>query len=277
VPSEISLVGRQAYENSFTYTSVQAFEESAAAGAPNPALLKQADFSLVKPEQVSAYEIGYRASLKRVSLDINMYYNKYKDFIGNKTVVVPYYGETDFSDFDPSSGLPALPSVLALSQSDAKGFQIYTNSEADISSYGASFGISSRIFKDYSLGLSYTYAKFDFDQDSDPDYEAGFNTPENKFKISLGNPNFAKNFGFNLNYRWNDEYYWESTFSDALIDARSVFDAQLNYTVSNINSIFKIGGANIGGKEYFSALGVGAIGSQYYISWTLNLKKLGIK
>jgi len=269
VPSEISLVGRQAYENSFTLSSVQAFQASAAAGAPNPALLEKADFSLVQPEHVAAYEIGYRASLKRFSLDVNAYFNQYQDFIGNKTVVVPFYGETDFSDFVPSA-MPAPPSVIALSQSDAKGFQIYTNSKADISSYGGSIGISSRIYKDYNLGVSYTYAKFDFDQESDPDYEAGFNTPENKFKISVGNPNVAKNLGFNLNFRWNDEYLWESTFANATIEARSVFDAQVNYTVSKIKSVFKIGGANIGGKEYMSAPGNGSIGSQYYVSWTVN-------
>lgn len=260
--STVELIGRDAYENSFSLSSVY---------AGNPT---KAEFEYVKPEQVSAYEVGYRVSLKRISLDVNVYYNKYKDFIGNKSVLVPYYGQTDFSDITPlppEQGGPTPTSLIALSQGDYSAFQVYTNSEADISSYGASFGLSSRIYKDYSLGFSYTFAKFDFDQESDPDYEAGFNTPENKFKISLGNPNFAKNFGFNLNYRWSDEYYWESSFSDALIDARSVFDAQINYSVSKINSVFKIGGANIGGKEYFSAPGVGAIGSQYYISWTLNL------
>ena len=32
----------------------------------------------------------------------------------------------------------------------------------------------------------------------------------------------------------------------------------------------KIGGANIGGDEYFTAFGSGFIGTQYYISWTAN-------
>jgi len=108
------------------------------------------------------------------------------------------------------------------------------------------------------------------DQKSDPDYEAGFNTPEHKVKISFGNTDVLENLGFNLNVRWNDKYLWESTFANAVIDAKTVVDAQVNYTVSKWKSIFKLGGANLGGKEYMSAPGNGSIGSQFFVSWTIN-------
>ena len=113
-------------------------------------------------------------------------------------------------------------------------------------------------------------SKFDFDQTTDPDYEAGFNTPEHKFKVSIGSTSLFENLGFNINYRWSDEYFWQSTFADATIDARHVVDAQVNYTISKLKSVIKIGGANLGGKEYYSAPGVGKIGSQFYASWTIN-------
>lgn len=257
VPSTVQLSGASAYNNAFSLSSVLA-------GAP-----VKADFGYVKPEKVTAYEIGYRAGFGRLSLDANAYYNQYKDFIGNKTVIVPLYGEADFSDFDPTT-MPAPPAAIALSQGDFKPFQIYTNSPADISSYGGSLGISTRLYADFNFGVSYTLAKFDFDQSTDPDYEAGFNTPEHKVKISFGNPKIVKNLGFNINYRWSDVYFWESTFVDAKVSARSVVDAQINYTVPGIKSTFKIGGANIGSHEYYSAPGVGKIGSQYYASWTIN-------
>jgi hypothetical protein len=31
-----------------------------------------------------------------------------------------------------------------------------------------------------------------------------------------------------------------------------------------------LGATNIGGKDYTQVLGAGAVGQQYYISWTLN-------
>ena len=251
VPAQVTLVGRAAYENSFTLNSVLT-------GAP-----QKANFQYVQPEKVTAWEIGYRAGFGRLSLDASAYYNQYEDFIGNKNVIVPLYGQADFSD----GGLAG----AALQNDDFEIFQIYTNSTADISSWGGTIGINTKIFGDFDLGVNYTLAKFEFDQASDPDYEAGFNTPEHKVKVSFGHTQVLENFGFKLDYRWSDEYLWQASFADGIISARSVVDAQVNYTVPSLKSIIKLGGANIGGVEYFSAPGVGKIGSQYYLSWTVNL------
>ncbi|MGB5463227.1 MAG: hypothetical protein WBM92_07670, partial [Aureibaculum sp.] len=161
--------------------------------------------------------------------------------------------------------------LIAIANQDYQPFQVYTNSAADVKSYGGSIGMTTKIFGDFNFGLNYTYAKFDLDQESDPDYEAGFNTPEHKVKVGFGNTSLFENFGFNVDVRWSDEYLWESTFADAIIDARTVIDAQLNYSIPKIKSLFKVGGTNLGGKEYMSAPGVGAIGSLYYVSWVVNL------
>jgi len=258
-PNTIKLSGRSAYENSFSYSSILA-------GAP-----KKSNFNLVKPEKVTAYEIGYRAGFGKLTFDVSTYYNIYKDFIGNKTVVVPFYGKTDLSDTYQTGPTTFTPRALvALSQNDFKAFQIYTNSAAEIDSYGATLGITTKVFGNYDFGINYTYAKFDFDQSTDPDYKAGFNTPENKVKVSFGNTSLFENFGFGINYRWNDEYFWESSFADATVEASSVIDAQINFSVPKWKSMFKIGGSNLGGKEYVSAPGVGSIGSLYYFNITIN-------
>ncbi len=255
-PASVQLTGRDAYQNSFSLSSVLA-------GAP-----EKANFDYVKPEKVTAFEVGYRAGFGKLALDISGYYNQYQDFIGNKTVLVPYYGQADFSDIHPVVQLPN--ALIALGNGDYKPFQIYTNSSADISSYGATFGLTTKVFGGYSFGVNYTYAKLDFDQASDPDYEAGFNTPENKVKVSFGNASVTENLGFMVNVRWSDVYLWQSSFVDTMVDARTVVDAQISYSVPSFKSTFKIGGANLGGKEYISAPGVGSIGSQYYLSWTIN-------
>ncbi|MDF1516979.1 MAG: TonB-dependent receptor [Lutibacter sp.] len=257
-PSTIQLSGRAAYDNSFTLASVLA-------GTP-----EKSDVSLVQPEKVTAYEVGYRAGFGKLSLDASAYYNDYEDFIGVKTVLVPLYGKADFSDFVPGGPLPAPLAAIALNGGDFKPFQVYTNSPADITSYGATIGIDTKIFGNYNFGINYTFAKFEFDQATDPDYEASFNTPEHKVKISFGNTNIIENLGFNVNYRWSDRYLYEATFVNGMVDSRSVVDAQINYSIPKWKSIFKVGGANIGGKEYFSVPGTGKIGSQYFVSWTIN-------
>ncbi|MBT7705297.1 MAG: TonB-dependent receptor, partial [Polaribacter sp.] len=239
--------GREAYENAFSLTSVLG-------GAPTAA-----NVELVKAERVSAYEIGYRGLVgsddSRVTVDLSVYYNQYQDFIAGKNVVVPYYGDVAFTQTAPvgPGGAPVPLSLVALSQGDYTVFSTYTNTSADINSYGASIGLTTKIFGGFNLGANYTYAKFDFDQASDPDFEAGFNTPEHKVKIQFGKQNVFKNFGFNINARWQDEYRWESTFLDADIASRTVIDAQINYSVPAWKSVFKVGGANLTGQEYLSA------------------------
>ncbi len=267
----VTLSGNDAYNNSYTLSSFQAFGASAAAGAPNPGLLQQANVEFVKPEQVAAFEVGYRGIVyDNISVDVSAYYNAYKDFIANRTVIVPNYGNVDFSDITdltPVGGTPTPNALIAAANGDFTPFQLYSNSNADINSYGVAIGVNTKVFGDFDFGINYTYAKLDFDQASDPDFETNFNTPEHKVKASFGNPNLFDDFGFNVNWRWNDAFLWESTFADGTVSARSLVDLQVNYRYKK--STFKLGAANILGHEYVSAPGVGTIGAQYYISWVI--------
>ena len=248
-----TLTGNDVYFDSYSLTSLFAF-----AGSGNPADLVAVTTDLVQPEKVTAYDAGYRGRLGKVSVDVNVYYNTYDGFIANKTVVTPISGST--SD---------LSGVIDIATGNFTVFQTYTNSLADVSSYGGTLGLNTKV-GGFNFGVNYTYANLDFDQASDPDFAAGFNTPEHKIKVSFGNPKLFKNFGFNINGRWNDEFLWLSSSANALVESRTVVDAQINYSVPRIKSTFKIGGSNIGGQEYFSAPGTGAVGSQFYVSWTIN-------
>ncbi len=278
-PSSVQVTGRNGYENAWTLSSAQAFG-AAFAAATSPAeaaaaagLLDSAPVDFVKPEKVTAYEAGYRGLLGKVTVDFSAYFNQYEDFIGQKVVLAPLYGQANLSDITalpPFLGGPTPTALIALGNGDVQPFSLYTNSSAEIDSYGAAIGLGTKLGGGYNVGFNYTYAKFDFDQATDPDYEAGFNTPEHKIKVSLGNPNAFKNFGFNINARWSDEFLWQSTFIDAVVDSRTVIDAQISYSLPKWKSLFKIGGANLGGQEYLSAPGNGLIGSQYFASWTLN-------
>jgi len=225
---------------------------------------------LVEQEKVTAFDVGYRGKIGPITVDFNAYYNSYDGFIANKLVVTPVNG----SAFDASGiadivgAIPSLPSTF--DRNFLQVMQLYTNSLADVNSYGAVIGLSTKIAKDYKLGFNYTNSQFDLDQSKDPDFRAGFNTPEHKVKISLENPKLFKNFGFGINYRWSDNYLWEASIANAVIPSRTVFDAQINYSVPSMKSVFKVGGTNLGDKEYRSAVGAPLIGSQYFISWVVS-------
>ena len=261
------LTGDMAYNNSWTVSSLEAFAVS-----KNPADLKKSNIAFVAPEYVTAYEVGYRGVIAGVSIDVNAYYNKYEDFIASKNAAAPLYGNVNLSDrvdLAPFGGGVTPLALIAVSNGDYKGIAFDSNSDSDISSYGLGIGLSKKVMNGFDLGFNYTYAKFEEAGGTDPDFEAGFNTPEHKVKVQFGKTDLFKNFGFNVNYRWQDEFLWQSSYYDGMVEARSVVDAQINYTIPNLKSVIKLGGANLGGKEYFSAPGTGATGSQFYLSWTI--------
>ena len=270
LPAIFNLSGERAYDNSFTASSAGAFAASAAAGAPNPALLEAANPEFVKPEQVTSFEVGYRGKLNKVIVDMSAYYNSYKDFISTEDVAVPFYGDVELTQTIPTPGGPVPLAMLALGNGDFKGYQVYTNSDADVSSYGAAIGVNSKVFGDYDLGFNYTYAHLEIGDGVPQDFNTNFNTPEHRVKASFGNTNLFQNFGFNLAWRWSDNYVWEASFGDGAVPAYHTVDAQINLRVPSLKSTFKAGATNLLGDEYFTAFGTGYIGSQYYVSWTIN-------
>jgi outer membrane cobalamin receptor len=261
----VTINGLNAYNNSYTATSVGAFSASG-----NPALLRKTNVEYVKPEQVKAFELGYRSFIEGFSVDINGYYNIYNDFIGNLNVVAPLYGTAQDSPSGVPSADPGFQSVHALANSNFRAFQLYTNTKVEIESLGFGLGLSRKVYKDFEVGVNYNYAEFKFDQAKDPSFEAGFNTPKHRVKASFGNEKLFKNFGFNVSGRYNTSYLWQSTFADGIIAAATVIDAQVNYELPKLKSTLKLGASNIGGKEYGQVLGAGLIGQQYFASWTIN-------
>lgn len=257
-----TLNGEDAYYNSYTISSVAAYRASG-----DTADLEVANVGLVKPERVQAFELGYRTVMDNgLSIDVNGYYNIYNDFLNQANVLTPLYGTvgTDFANPETAN------TVTAVDNNDLRTFNLYTNSKSEITSVGVGVGVSKKVYKEFELGLSYNYADFDFDQSQDPSFEAGFNTPKHRVKASLGNSKLFKNFGFNVNVRWTDEYLWQANFADGIVPETTVMDAQINYALPRLKSVLKIGAANLFGKDYIQVIGAGSIGQQWFASLTIN-------
>ena len=231
----------------WTHPSYQAFIQSSINNAPNPgdpSLLKTIDFDYVQPEQLTAYEVGYKGLIGgKLLLDVNYYYNKYTNFITQINVV-----SKEDSEYLPAGTV----------------FRPYLNVDQDITSTGFGIGMSYKLPKGFVLGGNYSYANFDLDAETD--FEPGFNTPKDRFNLSLSNREVVDNLGFNIGFKWQDEFFWENSFGSSMMPAYSSLDAQVSYKVKSIKTVFKLGGSNIGGKEYRSNTGGPFVGSLYYLS-----------
>ena len=256
IPATVTLTGESAFNNSFSASSVQAM-----AATGNPALLQASGVEYVEAERLQSIEFGYRAKLSPTFIiDANLYRNAYENFISTEAVISPYYGQVGDNSL----------SVLAIANGDFETYSAYTNADAEVESWGATFGMSTKIFKNYDLSANYTKSVLEFDEELYPDFSTYWNTPEHKVKVQFGNTSLFENVGFNVAWRWFSDFYWESTFGNGDVPATHVIDAQINFTLPKLKSTIKIGGANIGSQEYYTAFGSGFIGQQYYISWTAN-------
>jgi iron complex outermembrane recepter protein len=263
--------GRYGVHNggSYTQTSYTNFRNLggvlAADGTPTGsaaaiAALETANVAYVQPEQLKSIEVGYKGLMMsgKLLVDLNGYYTSYTNFLGSQIVAskkgVIHQGVT--------TGASAAPGRL---------FSLYNNSTEEVKSYGLGLGLTYSLPKNFIVNGNYNWA--DLDAKNTTEFNAGFNTPNNRFSIGVSNRKVVKNLGFNVNYRYQQSYVWISSYGNNLpwtVPAFGVLDAQVNYKVSSIKSLIKLGATNIGGGDYRTNLGAPFVGQQYYISITFD-------
>ncbi|RYF16719.1 MAG: TonB-dependent receptor [Flavobacteriales bacterium] len=232
----------------FTDVSYRAFLASAATGTPNPTLLQQYTFDDrgVRPESVQSYELGYKGLiLPNLLVDAYGYYNIYKDFI---TAVDVYQ----------NVGTLAAPTFVK--------FGVPVNAAGEVSSYGAALGL------DYLVGSYNISGNVSYNQIGDlpANYINDFNTPKVRFNLGFGNKEIIKNVGYNLSYRWQDKFYWNSSFASGEVPAYSSLDAQVSFKIPSVKSSMKLGGSNVMNKYYITSYGNPAAGAIYYLAFSYN-------
>jgi iron complex outermembrane recepter protein len=255
--------GRYGVHNggSYTQTSYAAYIASGgsiASGSPvggNTSLLVDANVAYVQPEQLRSFELGYKGLVfSKLLVDLNGYYTSYTNFLGSQIVAA--------KAATTHQGVVSNPGRL---------FSLYNNSPQEIKSYGVGLGLTYSLPKNFIINGNYNWA--DLDAQETAEFNAGFNTPNNRFSVGIGNRKLAKNLGFNINYRWQEDFIWISSFGNnlpAVIPSFGVLDAQVNYKVSAIKSMIKIGATNLGGGDYRTNLGSPFVGQQYYVSITFD-------
>jgi len=231
-------------------------------GAISPRTGEVLDFDYVQPEQLTAFEIGYKGIIDgKVLIDANFYHNWYRDFINQQTVLLlnntTHQGQELPGVNDPQGRTPT-------------AFAPYLNAQGDLTSYGVGIGVTWNMPKGYVFNGNYNYAAFTSDPNLDEDFIPDFNTPNNRFNLSFSNREVFNNLGFNITYRWQEQFFWWNTFGQGNIPSFDTIDAQVSYKLESLKSIIKVGGTNMFGSDYRTNIGAPFIGQMYYLSITFD-------
>ncbi|HEY0271688.1 MAG TPA: outer membrane beta-barrel protein, partial [Chitinophaga sp.] len=225
--------------------------ESVQAGAP-----QQYVFHEFKPEKIQAYEIGYRSLIEqRLVIDAYVYWDNFEHFSGTQALVQPTSSTTQ------------------------NIFAIPVNYDKNIHSWGWALGLDYNFPKRFVAGGNLSYNEL-LDEKSLNGFVASYNTPKVKYNLYVGNRSIGNsNIGFNVTYRWQQKFVWQSNFVSAVVNARALseipaygtVDAQISKLFPKPKVTLKIGGANIFNKAYVQSWGNPTVGAQVYASVGYNL------
>ncbi len=269
-------------QNSYTQQSVINFNaivsakgNSDSAALANANQLVVANLPTARPEQIISFEIGYRSVLldNRLAVDFDAYYNQYDGFLGQVQVYVPI-GQTVGTNpavlamLDRNrDSTKATPTTAASNGQDR--YRVYTNAKNIYHNFGTALGLTYNFFRKYKVGGTFSYNEMQSNSTTDI-FVTGFNTPRFASNVFFGNAEIVKNIGFNVVWRWQDGFLWESPLVTGNVPAFSTIDAQVSFALPKLHSTIKIGGSNILDYRYLQYAGGPTIGALYYAAVTID-------
>ncbi len=269
-------------ENSYIQASVVNFNavvsaagNSDSAALANRNLLVCANLPKARPEKINSFEIGYKSVLlnNKLVIDIDAYSNQYDGFLGQVQVFVPK-DETAGSDaavlamLDRNRDATAATATTAASKGQDR-YRVYTNSKNTYHNFGSALGVTFNFYKKYTVAGNVSFNKMKSNQSNDI-FVTGFNTPKWSTNFSFGNREIIKNIGFNIVWRWQDAFLWESPLVTGNISAYNTIDAQVTFRSPKLKSQLKLGAADLLNHRYLQYAGGPTLGALYYAAITVD-------
>ncbi|TGE29936.1 TonB-dependent receptor [Hymenobacter metallicola] len=271
------------FENSYLRSSIDAFNAAVTASVnanssttltpaqkqslaieQNKKLLQRNPYTYLRPEQIRSLEVGYKAALLpggALLLDVDFYYNAYRDFIAQVEAYVPKTPNPDSA------------AIYLTNRSTQNRYRLWTNAQTRVYNYGGSVGLRYERAAGLLAGANATYARLARTESGDG-LEDGFNTPRWMLNLSLGHENVYHHLGFGLSYHWQQHYSSQTFLVSGEVPAYHSLDAQLTYVVPQPELRFKLGATNVLNHYYTSFLGGPSVGGLYYLSVSCLVSKL---
>lgn len=259
-------------ENSYTLASINDFNNAVNADVANGInrnqsalnnknILQKANLGSMQPEQVTSFELGYKSILLNNSfvIDLDVYYSQYKGFLGQIEVAVPKNGTvgSDAATLD------------MLTRANQTRYRVFTNAKNTYHNYGGGLRLSYHLPKKFHVSGNLSYNDLSKNATKDV-FVTGFNTPRFATNLSFGNKEIIKNLGFNIVWKWQSSFEWESPLANGTVPSFNTIDAQITYKVPSLFLTAKVGGTNILNQRYFQFAAGPTVGALYYVALTFD-------
>ncbi len=269
-------------QNSYTQQSVVNFNavvsaqgNTDAVALANQNLLQVANLPDATPEKITSFEFGYKSILIDNSLvvDLDAYVNQYKGFLGQVQVYVPNGVEVGKDagvlamldrNRDPTTASGGNAASLGQSR-----YRVYTNAKSTYYNWGSALAITYNFYRGYTINGNINFNNMKASNPNDI-FVTGFNTPQWNTALSLGNSKLGRNTGFNITWRWQDSFLWQSPLVNGNVSAFNTVDAQVNYRFQKEHMVVKVGGADLLNHRYNQYAGGPTIGAIYYVAVTID-------
>lgn len=211
-----------------------------------------------RPETVSSFEAGYKGLLAddKLMIDLYGYFGQYRDFITRTLLVQKDDGSA--------------PTQADLASGNVRIFSVPTNIDESVKTYGFGLGLDYRLPSNFSIAANITSDRLSELPDG---FVSFFNSPKWRFNGVVANSGFGpqNRVGFNLTYRWQDEFTYNGDFANGKVPAIHTVDAQVNYRFPKVKSVIKLGANNLLNEYYVNAIGNAQVGGLYYVSFGYNI------
>lgn len=226
--------------------------------ALNQGQLRVQQFGEFKPESVTSIEFGYRGLLanSKLLIDAYGYLGTYQDFITRILVA--------------QSTRPTPAPTDVLSASSRRIVSVPVNSPTQVKTSGWGLTLEYRFNKGYYLNTNLSSDQLG---EVPNGYITYFNAPKYRGNAMFGNTGVGKSkrIGFNVVYRFQSEFEYQSDLANGTVPSFQTVDAQISYKLPKVRSVVRFGANNLLNQYYITALANPSIGGLYYVSFGYNI------
>ncbi len=264
------LVDRYNFKTNTVYTT-QSVNAARLSGNEGDLVIEDRVNNEFKTEKVNTFEVGYKGLFADGKLLVDAYYynSTYTDFIA----------EIDFTQAVPNglrqpnsgAGTPAQRQQIVDGTVPTQRYGFDVNADGKVKSQGWAIQLDYQIGNGYEIGGNVAYNELTSQDDLIAQgFAASYNTPKYRYNVKFANRKVTDRLGFNVTYRWQQAFLWESSFGTGVIPEFGTLDAQVSYKVPTWKSTFKIGASNLLNERYTTSFGNPSLGGIYYFQITFD-------